>query len=108
MLVHAVLAPSALGTGLRSFTVGRGRGDITNPYSAPLASDATIYGVHLNPHGQVVGGASEEARAQVQPGATVAFSQPDVEIGNATTLEASVDPCVAVSFSMPGDCPATG
>lgn len=83
-------------------------GDITNPYSVPLASDATIYVVYLNPQGQVVGGASEEAGAQVQPGATVAFSQPDVEIGKATTLEASVDPCVAFGFSMPGNCPATG
>ncbi|HUY23993.1 MAG TPA: DUF4190 domain-containing protein [Candidatus Saccharimonadales bacterium] len=101
------LAGYSLAPGIPVPGYGNIAGDLTNPYSVPLASDATIYVVYLNPQGQVVGGASEGAGAQVQPGATDAFSLPGVVVGRASTFEASVDPCVAFGFSMPGSCPAT-
>ena len=104
---HLSLAGYSVAPGIPVPGYGNIGGDITNPYSVPLASTATIYVVYLNPQGQVVGGASEDAGAQVEPGATVAFSRPDVEVGQATTIEASVDPCVAFGMAMPGTCPAT-
>ncbi len=103
---HLSLAGYSVAPGIPVPGYGNIGGDITNPYSVPLASTATIYVVYLNPQGQVVGGASEDAGAQVEPGATVAFSRPDVEVGQATTIEASVDPCVAFGMAMPGTCPA--
>ena len=77
-------------------------GNLRNPYSRLLPSDATIYIVYLNTQGQIVGGDNESTGAAVNPGATVAFSDTLLSmmtISKTTIVRASVDP---YGFPVPG------
>ncbi len=103
-LSRLALIPEVLG-GLPVAGFGSVGGAIANPYHRALRSEATIYVVYLNSQGQVVGGDSEPAGAEVEPGATVAFSLPDLDIGAARSVEASVDPCVFLGNQLASNCP---
>jgi hypothetical protein len=84
-------------------------GTLTNPYSQPLPSDATIYVTFLDSAGTFLGGASEQTSAEVQPGATVNFEPltdagiADQDWARAASAEVSVDPCGSIYD--PNGCP---
>jgi hypothetical protein len=61
--VFELVLPPVSGMSLQSDGVGDESvsGTFTNPYQAPIPSDANIYVVYIGPQGNVVGGASETA-----------------------------------------------
>jgi hypothetical protein len=77
-------------------------GNLTNSYTWAMSQDATIYAVYFDSNGNIVGGSSTQAGAAVQPGATVAFSFPYLNLGVASA-QVSVDPCGALAVVL-GDC----
>ncbi len=56
---HRPVLPPVSGMSLQtdSFSDGSVSGTFTNPYQAPIPSDANIYVVYVGPQGNVVGGA---------------------------------------------------
>ena len=115
---HRLVLPSVSGMSLQSDGFGDESvsGTFTNPYQAPIPSDANIYVVYIGPQGNVVGGASETAGAAVEPGHSVAFGFSDlsswistffVQSSSVSSVQSSVDPCVSFS-SCPAQVPASG
>lgn len=115
---HRLVLPPVSGMSLQTDSFGNGSvsGTFTNPYQAPIPSDANIYVVYIGPQGNVVGGASETTGAAVQPGQSVAFGFDElnsdintsfVQPSSVSTAQSSVDPCVSFS-SCPAQVPASG
>lgn len=67
-------------------------GNLTNPYATPLPDSAVIYAVYYDASGDIVGGDQATTGASVEPGATIAFSFPNVAT-NVASAQVSVDPC---------------
>ena len=117
---HRLVLPPV--TGLNVVTDGSGNesvnGTFTNPYQAPIPSDATIFVVYVGPQGNIVGGQSETAGSAVQPKEAVAFGVSTygeinasfIQPTSVSTVDSSVDPCasflVGGSISFVGSCPA--
>jgi hypothetical protein len=80
-------------------------GTLTNPYQERLADDATIHAVYFDARGNPIGGGEVDTGAQVQPGATVTFELPVIEVRHVDSAKVSVDPCNAF-YLVPASCPA--
>lgn len=79
-------------------------GQLTNPYTKPLPSSATIYAIYFDGAGNLIGGDEEDAGASVQPQATVGFGFSFLPDGAASALVA-VDPCGGFELDA-HSCPA--
>lgn len=90
-------------------------GTIADAYAKPIPSSASIYLVYLDPSGNVVGGASEELGAAVEPDNTVEFGVNSISsnIGDpipaasVATIDASIDPCDDFAPGCPAQVPAS-
>lgn len=95
------------------FGDGSVSGNLTNPYSTSIPSDANIYVVYFGPGGNIVGGASEQTGAAVQPRAVVSFGFTSNSTINSSfvlasgiaTIQGSVDPCSGLDIEL-NACPA--
>jgi hypothetical protein len=111
---HRLALPPVSGVGVQTDDLGDESvsGTFDNPYAKAIPSTAQIYVVYFNAERAVIGGASEDSGASVEPGGSVAFGFPwfstdindsFVPPSDVATIDGSVDPCGGI---LDTTCPA--